>query len=114
MKINLVDAFQIAAKPFFKKLLVLIRRHRITIQILNSYAYVKFFILYLSAIGLFLSNILAHDPASDMVAAAKRFLKSLDPNAKKIAQFTFKSAERENWHFFPIPLSGLMEGKDCH
>ena len=46
MKINLVDAFQIAAKPFFKKLLVLIRRHRITIQILNSYAY-EIFILYL-------------------------------------------------------------------
>ena len=64
----------------------------------------KFFILYLSAIGLFLSNILAHDPASDMAAAANRFLKSLDPNAKKIAQFTFKSAERENWHFFPGPF----------
>ena len=43
MKINLVDAFQIAAKPFFKKLLVLIRRHRITIQILNSYAYEIFY-----------------------------------------------------------------------
>ena len=39
-----------------------------------------------------------------MAAAAKRFLKSLDPNAKKIAHFTFKSAERENWHFFPDPF----------
>ena len=45
-----------------------------------------------------------HDPASDMAAAAKRFLNSLDPKAKKVAHFTFKSAERENWHFFPGPF----------
>ena len=45
-----------------------------------------------------------HDPASDMAAAAKRFIKSLDPSAKKIAHFAFKSAERENWHFFPGPF----------
>ena len=48
-----------------------------------------------------LGKAFAHDPATDMATAAKRFLLSLDDKAKKEAVFAWNDKERENWHFVP-------------
>jgi len=85
-----------------EKLVILVRRYGISIQISCFYP-MKFLSYILIAMCAF-TQAYGHDPASDMAAAAKRFLNSLDPKAKKVAHFTFKSAERENWHFFPGPF----------
>jgi hypothetical protein len=64
----------------------------------------KSFLPYLLAFAFASVQINAHDPASDMAYAAKRFLQSLDAETKEKAHFTFKNKERENWHFFPGPF----------
>jgi hypothetical protein len=43
----------------------------------------------------------AHDPASEMLAAAQNFIKSLDCEAKSKALFPFDSERREAWNFLP-------------
>lgn len=55
----------------------------------------------------------AHDPASEMAEAAKRFIASLDDKAKKAALFPWDSKERERWHFVPdfaIKPDGKRQG----
>ena len=64
----------------------------------------KFILHSLLALGCAFTQLNAHDPASDMAFAAKRFLQSLDTETKKKAHFLFKNKERENWHFFPGPF----------
>lgn len=44
----------------------------------------------------------AHSAAEAMAEAATRFLKSLDANQTKSAQFVFDDAERKNWNFVPM------------
>jgi Protein of unknown function (DUF3500) len=41
-------------------------------------------------------------PASQMAAAAQKFIDSLTPEQKQKAMFEFESAERTNWHFIPL------------
>ena len=48
-----------------------------------------------------LTKVNAHDPASDISVAAKRFLRSLNAKEKEKVHYRFKDHERENWHFFP-------------
>src|SRR6056300_815283 len=64
----------------------------------------KFILHSLLALSCAFTQLNAHDPASDMAFAAKRFLQSLDVETKKKAHFVFKNKERENWHFFPGPF----------
>lgn len=47
----------------------------------------------------------------DRVArAAQAFVRSLDPDRRAVAVFTFDSDERENWHYIPRPRAGLKRG----
>ena len=55
----------------------------------------------------------AHDPATDMVDAANRFIASLDDKAKKASLFTWDSKERERWNYLPdkfIKPDGKRQG----
>jgi hypothetical protein len=49
----------------------------------------------------------AHEAATEMVAAAKTFLGSLNAEQKKQATYPLTDAERENWNFVPIARNGL-------
>lgn len=49
----------------------------------------------------------AHSPAEAMAEAATTFLKSLDENQLKTAQYSFEDAERKNWNFVPMERKGL-------
>jgi len=50
----------------------------------------------------------SHNPATaEMSGAAKVFLATLDETQSKAAQFEFKNAERENWHFIPMDRKGV-------
>lgn len=49
----------------------------------------------------------AHEAASEMVAAANRFLGALNAEQKKEATYVLTDAERENWNFVPIERHGL-------
>ncbi|MGH7959873.1 MAG: DUF3500 domain-containing protein, partial [Opitutaceae bacterium] len=49
----------------------------------------------------------AHETATEMVAAAGRFLAALNADQKKEATYTLTDAERENWNFVPIERHGL-------
>jgi hypothetical protein len=71
----------------------------------------KFILHSLLALSCAFTQLNAHDPASDMAFAAKRFLQSLDVETKKKAHFVFKNKERENWHFFPGPFIDQMEDR---
>jgi hypothetical protein len=46
-------------------------------------------------------------PQTAMSAAAKSFLATLEPAQKQKATFDFKSDERTNWFFTPVPRKGL-------
>ena len=49
-------------------------------------------------------------PESEMTAAAKHFLASLNDDQRAAATFEFKSDERENWHFIPKDRKGVTLG----
>jgi hypothetical protein len=49
----------------------------------------------------------AHEAATEMVAAAQKFLGTLDAAQKKQATYALTDAERENWNFVPIERQGL-------
>ena len=49
----------------------------------------------------------AHETASEMLAAADKFLAALDAAQKKQAVYPLTDAERENWNFVPIERQGL-------
>ena len=49
----------------------------------------------------------AHEAASEMVAAANKFLGALNADQKKQATYPLTDAERENWNFVPIDRQGL-------
>jgi len=49
----------------------------------------------------------AHDPATEMTAAANNFLAALSPEQKAKGVFELKSDERLNWHFIPRERKGL-------
>ncbi|WP_414661938.1 DUF3500 domain-containing protein [Horticoccus sp. 23ND18S-11] len=49
----------------------------------------------------------AHEVATDMVAAASKFLGALNADQKKQATYPLTDAERENWNFVPIARQGL-------
>ena len=49
----------------------------------------------------------AHVAASEMSAAAIKFLSSLTAEQKAKASFEFKDDERENWHYIPKDRKGL-------
>ena len=49
----------------------------------------------------------AHEVATDMVAAASKFLGALNADSKKQATYPLTDAERENWNFVPIARQGL-------
>jgi len=49
----------------------------------------------------------AHEAATEMVAAAKNFLGSLDDAQRKQATYPLTDKERENWNFVPIARQGL-------
>ncbi len=53
----------------------------------------------------------AHEVASDMVAAAEKFLGTLNADQKKLATYPLTDAERENWNFVPIARNGLPFNK---
>ncbi len=63
----------------------------------------------LAALGLaFLATVArAHAPATDMLAAAQKFLAPLNPDQKKQATYALTATERENWNFVPIARQGL-------
>jgi hypothetical protein len=47
------------------------------------------------------SVVQAHEPATEMMTAARRLLASLDEKQRSKAQFEFKSDRRDFWHFVP-------------
>lgn len=49
----------------------------------------------------------AHEVATEMVAAAKTFLGTLDAGQTKLATYPLTDAERENWNFVPLERNGL-------
>jgi len=49
----------------------------------------------------------AHEVATEMVAAAKTFLGTLDAGQTKLATYALTDAERENWNFVPLERNGL-------
>ncbi len=49
----------------------------------------------------------AHEPVVDMLAAAQKFLGSLDAAQKTKAVYPLDSKERETWFFVPIARQGL-------
>lgn len=49
----------------------------------------------------------AHEAATEMVAAAKNFLGSLDDAQRKQATYPLTDKERENWNFVPLERQGL-------
>lgn len=49
----------------------------------------------------------AHEPAVEMLEAAKALLASATPEQKEKLVFPFEAAERENWNFIPMARSGL-------
>jgi hypothetical protein len=57
------------------------------------------------AFGLGLAR--AHAPATDMLAAAEKFLGALSAEQTKQATYPLTDAERENWNFVPIARKGL-------
>jgi hypothetical protein len=71
-------------------------------------------VLLFSALAAF-----AHDedsPASEMAAAAARWLQSLDTPQRQQASYAVDDAERENWHFVPrarkgLPLKAMTPGQ---
>ena len=52
-------------------------------------------------------SVRAELPAAEMAAAANNFLSALSPELRAKATFDFKSDERLNWHFVPMPRQGL-------
>ena len=60
---------------------------------------------------------MAAKATTEMAAAARDFLSSLDPGQRGAAAFTLTDEERQNWHFVPmdrkgIPLSDLRPDQD--
>ena len=49
----------------------------------------------------------AESPAAEMALAANNFMSALSPGQRAKAVFEFKSEERVNWHFVPMPRKGL-------
>lgn len=49
----------------------------------------------------------AHETATDMMAAATKFLAGLDAAQKTQATYPLTDAERENWNFVPIARKGI-------
>ncbi len=49
----------------------------------------------------------AHEVATEMVAAAQKFLGALSPEQRKQATYPLTDAERENWNFVPLERKGL-------
>jgi hypothetical protein len=58
-------------------------------------------LLFILAACLLLPAAYAGDPAADMTQAADLFLKSLNDEQKKEAQFTWKDDKRTGWYFVP-------------
>lgn len=64
--------------------------------------------LFLGLVVLAVAPLLrAHETAAEMVAAAGRFLGTLNAEQKKQATYPLTDAERENWNFVPIARQGL-------
>ena len=49
----------------------------------------------------------AHEAATEMVAAARKFLGTLNPDQAKLASYPLTDPERENWNFVPLERQGL-------
>lgn len=49
----------------------------------------------------------AHEVPGDMLAAANKFLGTLDAEQRKLATYALTDAERENWNFVPTQRQGL-------
>src|SRR6266496_4096065 len=49
----------------------------------------------------------AHPAATEMAAAANRFLSALTPAQRTKAAFAFKADERLDWHYIPKDRKGL-------
>lgn len=49
----------------------------------------------------------AHEAATEMVAAANKFLGTLNAEQKQQATYALTHAERENWNFVPLERQGL-------
>jgi hypothetical protein len=49
----------------------------------------------------------AHEAATEMAAAARKFVGTLKPDQAKLASYPLTDAERENWNFVPLERHGL-------
>ena len=82
-----------------EKLVILVRRYGISIQISCFYP-MKFLSYILIAMCAFIQAY-GHDPASDMAAAAKRFLNSSIPRQKKLPTLLSKVQKEKIGTFSP-------------